>query len=92
MKASLVALSLEWTNHLNTPEKKQEFEKSLRNDVLVMTRLKGILDKHLEVIKEKEASLSSYDSPSWPYLQAHLNGKKDEIQKLLQLLNFLKDH
>lgn len=46
----------------------------------------AILD-HLEAREERvELSVSQYDSPSWAYRQAHINGARQVYQTLRQYL------
>lgn len=80
-----------WTKHLKTDKAKKDFEVYLRNSSSLIERLKAILTEKLEVLEKEEFSLSSYDTASWAYKQAHINGAKAEIQTLLDLFNFTKD-
>ena len=46
----------------------------------------GVLERkieNLDSVTEKD-----YDSPSWAYKQAHINGEKQAYQDLLDLLTF----
>jgi hypothetical protein len=78
---------LDWTRHLKNDEEKKSFEAALRNSHL-LNRLRDLLSEREKALTSKELSTQIYDSPSWPYLQAHINGKKEELLYLHKLLNF----
>ena len=49
-----------------------------------------LLDKLVEILynieeRTDEVVLSDYDSPSWSHKQAHLNGQRDVIRKLITI-------
>lgn len=53
------------------------------------TELRSALKNWAEAtIKEANAVVKAdYDNPSWPYLQAHINGNVETARKLLDLLS-----
>lgn len=63
------------------------FEKQLRNSIDVLDRLAEILTEDLQEIENVEAGLKQYDTPSWSHKQAHLNGERSRIRKMLKLIN-----
>ena len=83
-------VALRWTQHLKTEEQKERFLQALRNDTLVLGRLKDILEEDLESFNRKEVRSDSYDSPSWAFQQAHYNGVRQQLLALQDLLSFLK--
>ena len=84
-------LSLEWTNHLKSEDEKERFESLVRNSTQVLSRLSDILLDREAAILKQEVLVADYDSPAWPYKQAHRNGARSELKKLKDLLSFLKD-
>lgn len=54
----------------------------------VLKRLVQILKDRKEQLEALPRSEDSYDSPSWSHLQAHRNGRAQELQFILQLLSF----
>lgn len=78
-----------WTSGLSD-QQKERFLQALRNDTLVLGRLKEILSEDLLMLHKKESKIDSYESPSWAYRQAHINGAKQTTSALLELLSFLK--
>ena len=61
-----------------------------RKKLLQFSEICGII---VSVIERKIENLDSvtekdYDSPSWAYKQAHINGEKQAYQDLLDLLTF----
>lgn len=75
-----------WTKHLKTEEEKQRFTNSVLGSKTVLTRLKDIL-KEIEDDQEKiERDTRIYESPSWAYKQAHLNGFRDCLGKINKII------
>lgn len=77
--------SVLWTKHLRD-EAKTEFEGSLTNSGLVLRRLYDILKEFETESTNKEISISEYDSPSWAYKQAYLNGQRSAYTRMKDLL------
>jgi len=82
-------MHLRWVDNLKTEKERQSFFDTLKNNRFVLKRLKEILEEELG--KLNKLSESSYDSPSWAYLQADINGQKRQITRVLDLLSFLGD-
>lgn len=82
-------LPLEWVKHLKSEEERKSFEEAVRHDTLVLGRLLEILEEKVKDLDQKETSLSAYDSPSWAYKQAHMNGMKQGLTAVKNLLSFL---
>lgn len=78
-------LSTDWTKHLKEDEKK-DFQAAVLNDRLVLGRLADIIEEKLQTIQRKELTASEYDTPSWAYRQAHLNGIKAGLTTIRDLL------
>lgn len=83
-------VSLEWFQHCESDAEKIEFEKTLRNNGFVLDKLIRILENRLQSIDRDEMSRNSYDSPSWAFLQAHQNGRREGLTEVLSLLSFLR--
>jgi hypothetical protein len=79
----------DWLRHLPNELERAEFEKTLRHSRSVFTRLQDILVERMESIDRVEASPESYKEAGWAYQQAHLNGKRSELQALLNLIEFI---
>ena len=84
------SLPLPWTKHLKGKEK-EDFESLLRNSTRVLSRFRDLITEREADITRQETSLETYKDTGWPYLQAHLNGRKAELQELKKLLEFLKN-
>lgn len=82
--------STRWTQQLKTTDEKERFLQALKNDTLVLGRLREILEEDIAALSRREVRMDSYDSPSWAYRQAHLNGVAQTLQGLRDLLSFLK--
>lgn len=81
---------LEWFKHCQSEQEKKDFEVTLRNNGFVLDKLIRILEDKLISIDRDEASRLSYDSPSWAFLQAHQNGRREGLTEVLNLLQFLR--
>lgn len=65
-------------------EEAEEFKEYLLNSKKVLDKLRKML---YNMYREAEkTSLNDYDSASWAYKQAHLNGKKEVIRHLISLV------
>lgn len=79
-------MKIAWTSHLKTKDEKKNFEQLIRNlDRRVIERLEQILLQELDKVSTKERSPDQYNSSSWPFYQAHLNGYHQGIQVVLEL-------
>lgn len=82
-------VATDWIKNLPKDEQ-EEFEKTLRHSTAVLSRLGVIVDEKLNGLEREENSLQVYDSPSWAFKQAHLNGERAGLTKIKQLLAFLE--
>lgn len=73
------------------PEDRNKFEQALRNDTLVLGRLLAILEEEYLTMTKKEELESQFDNPNWQYKIAYQNGQKAYAQKVMTLLNFIKE-
>ena len=68
----------------NLPSDQQEsFKRSVKGANPVLERLIEICQERFTTI---ESDALNFDSPSWPYLQASLVGRKDELRMMINLL------
>lgn len=82
--------STRWTQRLKTQDQKEKFLQALKNDTLVLGRLREIIEEDIAALSRREVRMDSYDSPSWAFRQAHLNGVKQTLHGLRDLLSFLR--
>jgi hypothetical protein len=54
----------------------------------VLDRLKEIV---YNTIKESEIKTNDYSSPSWAYLQAHQNGRREALEEIIKLITVERD-
>lgn len=76
-----------WTQGLRG-EEKEEFESLVRNNVLLLEKLRQIIENEELRIYNSEGDEVSYKDNDWAYLQAHRNGQK----QMLRFLKKLTDH
>ncbi len=77
-----------WVVDLDTQEQIDEFKK--RHETFMQSdigqKLIGILNTELKAYETAEVKIETYDTPSWSHKQAHMNGGRQAIRKLLKLL------
>lgn len=83
------AIALEWVKSLPTEKERKDFEKVLRNSLLVLNRLYEILDERQRNLDNQEINPKDFDTPNWPYKQAYRSGQKSVLKDLKDLFNFL---
>jgi hypothetical protein len=71
----------------NAPDITEEVMKNAAFNPVIL-RLIEILKDRKESIEAKPRNEDIYENPSWSHLQAHLNGRAQEIQYIIQLLSF----
>lgn len=52
---------------------------------------KNLIDKRIEVLEREVYNKKNYESPSWAFFQADLNGGLRQLTELSNLLQFTKD-
>jgi hypothetical protein len=82
-------ISLQWTKHLKTESERKDFEKTLRNSSYTMRRIRDILAEMLVEEQKAKISLKDYQGGDWAYKQAHRNGRVENLNRCLELFNFL---
>lgn len=75
-----------WASHIQEQEAKKAF---LESTMLVLgsttiDRLRDIINEG--ILETYEDKPHDYDNPSWAYKQAHSNGKRQALVRLLELL------
>ena len=78
-------LSVLWTKHLNGTEK-EDFEAAIRNSRTALNRLSQIIEELDTGLQTKALSLEDFDSASWAYKQAFLNGSKAAYANIKNIL------
>lgn len=81
-------LSTSWTRHIQDQDRREDFEKVLRNNSLLFKRLNEIAQEWEASLNSEETSKDQYQSPAWACLQAHRNGSRETIKKLKDLISF----
>lgn len=80
-------IPLTWVKHLKDKQEQQDLEDLLRNTTRVLSRLRDILNE-MEESTQRVREID-YNDPSWSHRQAHLNGERDAIRKIKDLINFI---
>ena len=81
-----MAVASDWIKHLGTEEERKEFAKSVSGASHVLERLADIIDEKIAGLDHEEMSSKSYENPSWAYKQAHINGERNGLTKIKNLL------
>jgi hypothetical protein len=78
-------ISTQWTKHLKDEASRNSFEIKLRT-----MYADPVFKRLVEILKEKQEenfkSRFDYDNTSWPYHQAHINGRAQLLEELTTLL------
>jgi hypothetical protein len=82
-------ISLKWFKGERDKKVRDDFEKMLRHDGVVLGRLRDVIDELREEIERQETSIEDFDSPSWALKQASRLGEKRGLNKVRDLLTFL---
>jgi hypothetical protein len=82
-------LDSRWTRGLKGKDK-AEFEEYLRNATQLFTRLKELIEERENEIYMKEASEDDYAVSDWENLQAHRNGRKQELRIMKKLCEHIE--
>lgn len=70
-------------------EERENFKLSVQNSKIVLDKLREIV---YNMYKETTSvSSRDYDCPSWPYKQAHDNGRLEILSEILELLDINKE-
>jgi hypothetical protein len=75
----------QWTSGL-TDKDKADFERSAQAATPVLERAIQIIEDREQELDQEEFNMESFGSPSWPYLQAALVGRRAELRSIKQLL------
>ena len=65
-------------------------EEYLRATRRLVRKLRSIIEDRKRSYESKEG-LKSYESPSWAFRQAHINGAREELDFINDLFEFLGD-
>lgn len=82
-------LQTDWIKTLPV-ERREDFEKLLRNSTTVFHRQLEILSEWENAILSEERTKTQYEIANWDKLQAHRNGNLEIIKKLKDLISFAK--
>ena len=69
-------MQLVWTKHLKSKDRREDFEKTVRNSTVALTRIRDIAIENIEVIDDQEMSEEGFDNPNWPVHEAYRLGQK----------------
>lgn len=74
-----------WTAGLKEQEKKEVVE-DFKASPALRARLTHLLTKKIDSERSSALAKTSYDSPSWAYLQADTNGYERALREVISLL------
>ena len=76
-------MKTEWFGSLRG-EERENFKLSILSSKIVLDKLTEIVYNMYR--KEESVVSTDYDSPSWSHKQAHTNGKREALLKILELI------
>lgn len=84
-------LTDEWFYEAREDQERQRRYETVASNYKALEVLYGLLERRKEVLTRKQMDPKNYESASWAYLQADLNGQIKQVTELLNLLKFVKD-
>lgn len=82
-------ISTEWYHRCKGRDEEQTRKNLVESSTPILAVLKSLVDQRkLELLSTRE---TDYDVPGWPYLQAHRNGRLEELDRLSNLLGSATD-
>lgn len=75
-----------WTAGLDDKEK-ADFQRSAQGASTFIDRALVLIAQRELELDQEEYNMDSFDTPSWPFRQAALVGRRAELRSLKQLLN-----
>jgi hypothetical protein len=76
-------MKTDWIRNLRSVEDKEKFKREFDSAKKVLDRQKEIVYNY---IKELGSDVSDYDSPSWAYRAADINGQKRALRRVISLI------
>lgn len=83
-------MDMQWTSHLQDPQRKEDFEKVLRNNTLIFDRMFAILQQWEDDINKKNRGQEQYKQAGWMPAMAHRFGNLETITRMKDLISFYK--
>lgn len=81
---------LDWTKHLSDQKEREQFKREVEGARRVLDRLAYILKEYEVSLNRSETDLTTYELPNWDYRQAHKNGYRACLSRILELITL--DH
>lgn len=82
-------IDTKWFRDLRDKKSKEDMERMLRNDKVVLGRLKEIIEDLMLELEGTETSNGDFDTPNWALKQASRLGEKRGLKKIKDLLIFI---
>ena len=83
-------LPMPWLKNLKPgSEEYKAVKQTVESSFTVLDRLNSIVEERFSEIQRQEASEEPYKSSDWASLQAHRNGRKEELLFIKELLSFI---
>lgn len=81
-------MKTEWLRGLNPQEVQKRKELVLSNKIVLdfLIEILYNMDRRAEVVASE-----AYDSPSWSHKQAHLNGERAMLRRIIELCDVMPD-
>lgn len=76
-------MKVDWIKHTKTPAEREAFKREYESAQKVLDRMKDILYTYN---RELESTVDNYDSPSWAFLAADVNGQRKMLKKIISLI------
>lgn len=79
-----MTLAADWFRQTSDPDDRKTREQAIRQAGPILEILKDLLTNRLRGVSQMREA--AYDNPSWAYLQAHRNGRIEDLEYVIKLL------
>jgi len=79
-----MSLAADWFRQISDPDDRVAREQAIRQAGPILEILKDLLTNRLRTASQMREA--SYEHPSWAYLQAHRNGRIEDLEYVIKLL------
>lgn len=81
----MVKIGIDWLRYAKGEEEKQKIRDLVVNSEPILKLIKDILEER-RTANMQEFTEKNYENASWAHLQAHRNGRLEEIAYLIKLM------
>ena len=84
-------ISDEWFYEAREGQERQRRYDTVASNYKSLEVLYGLLERRKDALVRRQMDQKNYESASWAYLQADLNGQIKQVTELMNLLKFVQE-